>query len=380
MRIIIYIGKDGVGKTTVASMTAVKLAKQGLRTLIMSSDETNSLSYIFSSKIGSQPTQIDESLWALEYHKITDDNWNEIHNWLRRIMKWKRLYGVSTDEIAIIPGIKQLLFILEMKQYFNHYDVIILDSRLMNEVLRLLSYHELIEVWINKLFKSERYLLKVVRPLTKVVSIGFEVPNKKVILSGEVLMNEILDLQKILLNQKITSFRLVLDYDDFTISKARRNFTYLNMFGFHIDSIMVNKQLPSEVMTGYFSNWYQKQLINSKEILDSFNPLPIFHIPFMDKPIQGINNLEKIGCDILSEVDVYSILYEGKIQQINDKELKIIIPHYNSDCIQYIYNQQELTIQIESYSRIIFLPYILMKKTMDEAYFEDNILTIKFKD
>lgn len=383
MRLIIYTGKDGVGKTSVASLASVNSASLGLNTLLISTDTMHSLSHVFDFSIKNKPTQIKEKLWAVEVDSRNKD-WDNIHEWLRRIMKWEKLNGISTSEIPIFPGIKQLLALLEMKQYLSSelYDVVIVDCELMGEVLRLLSYPDLLEWWMKKLFRSDKYLLKMARPLSKILPFGFEIPNEQVMNSSEFLMNEVINLQKIVLNQEITSFRFVLTPDKMLIRETRRAFTYFNMLGFNIDSIIINKILPDELETGFFSKWYQSQFENIKEIESSFNPLPIYQIRLKDSEIQGINCLEKIAEEEFNNLDLSSVLYEGNIQNIfkeNGKYvLAISLPIFDCDKLQLSQEGESLTIQIGSYKRLLFLPRVLIGKSIEHSIYKNQQLHIQF--
>ncbi|QVK18455.1 ArsA family ATPase [Mycoplasmatota bacterium] len=385
MRLIFYTGKDGVGKTSVASIASVHLSSLKLKTLLISTDTNHSLSQVFGFPIYNKPTQVKENLWALEIDNKNKD-WDIIHNWLRRLMKWEKLKGIATDEIPIIPGINQILYLLEIKKYLssNLYDVIIVDCELMGEVLRLLSYPELLEWWIKKLFRNERYLLKMVRPLSKIVSFGFEVPNEQVMHSSEYLMKEFIDLQEIILNQSMTSFRIVLTPDKMGIYDARRAFTYLNMLGFNIDSIIINKILPKELETGFFSKWYKSQEQNIIEIQSSFNPLPIYQIKLMDCEIQGIKQLNQILNEVFNDTDLSHVLYKDDIQKIYKENGKYIlainIPGFDNDAFQISKNDEVLTIEVGSFERLVYLPRILRGRLIEQSFYKNQQLYIQFRN
>jgi len=299
MRLIIYNGRNSEGKTSVAALASIKFAEQGLKTLVVSTDTLNHLTQIFNCSESDEPTYIKANLSALDigYRMKPNPNWEMIHNWLRNMMQWKRLNGISTTEIPIIPGINQVLHLLSLKKYLfsNQYDVAILDCDFMMEVLRLLSYPELIEGWLNKLLESNNYLLKLVRPLTKVVSKGFEIPSDEVINCGKYLMGEVLELQNLLLDQNKTSFSFVVTPNKQGVSHIKRTYIQYKMLGFHVNTLVINKILPKVLETGFFSEWYQSQLKAIKEIENHFSTLSIYKIELLDTEIKGIQMLESMN-------------------------------------------------------------------------------------
>jgi len=183
MRIIIYTGKGGVGKTSVAAATAVRLAAKGSRTLIMSTDAAHSLSDSFDLSLGSEPVQIRERLWGQEVDSLreTEKHWGVVQNWLSGMMSWAKLNDLTTEEMLVFPGMEELFSLMEIKRHAasGKYDVIIVDCAPTGETLRLLSYPNLIHWWIEKVFPTERRLLKIIRPVAKIVTGGLELPDDK---------------------------------------------------------------------------------------------------------------------------------------------------------------------------------------------------------
>ena len=177
MRIIIYTGKGGVGKTSIAAATAIRLAEQGYRTLVMSTDAAHSLSDSLDVPLGNEPVKVSERLWGLEVDSLreTEKHWGAIQKWLSGMLGWAKLNDITTEEMLVFPGMEEMFSLLQIKYHATsgEYDVIIVDCAPTGETLRLLSYPDLIKWWMEKIFPTERRLLKLVRPVAKVVTGGF---------------------------------------------------------------------------------------------------------------------------------------------------------------------------------------------------------------
>ncbi len=384
MRIIFYTGNGGTGKSSMAALSSLKLAELGLRTLIMSKDNNHSLTNIFDMPIGNEPTKITNKLWGVEIdHILSYKYWDIILDWLRRVMKWEKLKRISLDEIPIIPGIKEIISLFEINKYIrdNQYDVIIIDSELMGEVLRLLSYPELIEYWGNRLFRKDRYLFKMVRPFANMVT-NFELPSDDVIQSGDYLLKQLLALQKVVLNQEITSFRIVMNPNNEDLLETRKLVTYMNMFGFNIDSIIINKIFTNEVEKGFYSNWFEEQFRSIKEIEESFYPLPIQKIFMHNEKIEGINVLRTFSAEIFNQIDLSQVLYKDKFVNILKEEdhytLVITMPNILRTHPHLKIDGDVLIIETESNNRKIYLPRILSERTVEGMKINKDKLLIRF--
>lgn len=299
MRVIIYTGKGGVGKTSVSAATAVKLAEQGYRTLILSTDAAHSLSDSFQVALGSEPVRISERLWGVEVDSLreTEKHWGAVRNWLSGLMSWANLDDITTEEMLVFPGMEELFSLMEIRRHATSgdYDAIIVDCAPTGETLRLLSYPNLLRWWLEKVFPYERRLLKVVRPVAKVVAGGLELPGDNVLDSLASLVRQLEKLQKIIIDPAMTSVRVVVNPEKMVIAEARRAFTYLNLYGFNTDAIIVNRVLPAEAGTGYWSTWRDIHLKYEEEIRNSFSPLPILRIPMMESEVYGLPMLKRIG-------------------------------------------------------------------------------------
>lgn len=388
MRIIIYTGKGGVGKTSVSAATAVQLAEQGYRTLILSTDAAHSLSDSFQVTLGSEPVQISERLWGVEVDSLreTEKHWGVVRQWLSGLMNWANLDDISTEEMLVFPGMEELFSLMEIRRYATSgdYDVIIVDCAPTGETLRLLSYPDLLRWWLEKVFPYERRLLKVVRPVAKVVAGGLELPDDNVLNSLASLVRQLEKLQKIIVDPAITSVRVVINPEKMVIAEARRAFTYLNLYGFNTDAIIVNRVLPEEAGTGYWATWRNIHLKYEEEIRHSFSPLPILRIPMMESEVYGLPMLKRIGEAAFANTDAAAVLYRGKVQEVRKEEdsyvLELVLPFVEKDQLQLSQKGDELTVQAGSYKRKVLLPRMLLGREITGARFSGQKLTIRFEN
>ncbi|HET7657034.1 MAG TPA: ArsA family ATPase [Bacillales bacterium] len=386
MRIIIYTGKGGVGKTSIAAATAVRLSDQGYRTLILSTDAAHSLSDSFDVQLTSKPVQIDDRLWGLEVDSLqeTEKHWGLVQKWLSGMMSWAKLNDLSTEEMLVFPGMEELFSLMEIKRHARSgdYDIIIVDCAPTGETLRLLSYPDLLNWWLEKIFPFERRLLKVVRPAAKVITGGFELPDDNVLTSVAQFVEELKELQKLIADSNVTSIRVVVNPEKMVIAEARRAFTYLNLSGFNTDAIIINRVLPDEAGNGYLSTWKAIHQKYEAEIQDSFSPLPIFKIPMMESEVYGLPMLKRIGEAAFSGIDAAGVLYHGKVQEVRKEEgqyiLELVLPFVRKDQLQLSQKGDELTVQADPFKRKVFLPRTLLGRSITSARFTDNRLLIHF--
>lgn len=384
-----YLYRERRGREkSVAAATAVKLAEQGYRTLILSTDAAHSLSDSFQVALGSEPVRISERLWGVEVDSLreTEKHWGAVRNWLSGLMSWANLNDITTEEMLVFPGMEELFSLLEIRRHATSgdYDAIIVDCAPTGETLRLLSYPNLLRWWLEKVFPYERRLLKVVRPVAKVVAGGLELPGDNVLDILASLVRQLEKLQKIIIDPAMTSVRVVVNPEKMVIAEARRAFTYLNLYGFNTDAIIVNRVLPAEAGTGYWSTWRDIHIKYEEEIRNSFSPLPILRIPMMESEVYGLPMLKRIGEAAFANTDAAAVLYRGKVQEIRKEEdgyvLELVLPFVQKDQLQLSQKGDELTVQAGPYKRKVLLPRTLLGREITGARFTEQKLTIRFEN
>ncbi len=385
MRIIIYTGKGGVGKTSIAAATAVKLARQGKRTLILSTDAAHSLADSLDVSIGPDPVQISENLWGQEVSSLreTERNWGAVQSYLTKMLDKAQLTDITTEEMLVFPGMEELFSLLQMKEHAQSgkYDVLVVDCAPTGETLRLLSYPNVLNWWLEKIFPNERKLIKLVRPVAKLVN-RIDLPSDEVLDSIEFLARGLEEMQRIVLDPEITSIRIVLNPEKMVLSESKRSFTYLNLFGFNTDAIIVNRVLPDEAGEGFFAHWRALQKQYEEEIVSNFQPLPILRAPMMPTEVIGLAALEELADIVYGTQDPSAILYRGRTEIIREDDegmlLELMIPFVNKEELDLVQTGDELTVNAGSYKRKVILPRPLMGRQVEGARYNENRLIIRF--
>ncbi|KQX69023.1 MULTISPECIES: ArsA family ATPase [unclassified Paenibacillus] len=385
MRIIIYTGKGGVGKTSIAAATAYQMAAEGKRTIVISTDAAHSLSDSLGIPLQHEPILIHERLWAQEIDSLkeTQRYWGSVRNWFSNFMQWANLDDIGSEELMVFPGFEELFSLLRIKEHAESglYDAIIVDCAPTGETLRLLSYPQLLRWWVRNIFPYERKILKLARPIMKVTK-GLELPSDDVMDSFSQVVDQLEKLQQVIADPEITSIRLVVNPEKMVISEARRAFTNLNLYGFHTDAVIVNKVLSEEASEGYFAQWKQIQNKYEEEIVQCFSPLPILKVPLMPLEVVGKEMLERVAAAAFHERECGAILHRGIIEEVKKTdtgyELRISLPFTEKKQLQLNQKGDELTLQVGSYRRIVALPRVLLGRQVEAARLADSILTIHF--
>lgn len=385
MRIIIYTGKGGVGKTSIAAATAVKMAKQGKRTLILSTDAAHSLADSLAVPIGPDPVQISDNLWGQEVNAIreTERNWGTVQGWITKLLDKAQLKDVTTEEMLVFPGMEELFSLLKIKEHAESglYDVLVVDCAPTGETLRLLSYPNVLNWWLEKIFPTERKLIKIVRPMAKIVK-DIDLPSDDVLDSIERLARGLEEMQRLVLDPEITSVRIVLNPEKMVLAEAKRSFTYLNLFGFNTDAIIVNRVLPDEAGKGFFAHWRDIQKKYEEEIVLNFQPLPILKAPMMQKEVIGLPILEELADIVYGEQVPSAMLYRGRTETIREEDgdmlLELSIPFVEKADLDLTQTGDELTVDAGAYKRKVILPRTLMGREVIGARYAKDRLIIRF--
>lgn len=385
-RIILYTGKGGVGKTTVAAATGLLAAKRGYRTLVVSTDAAHSLRDSFDLELGPEPKRIMPNLYAQEidvYYSL-EKYWGRLMEYMQSLFSWMKVDDVLSEEFSILPGMEEVSCFLWVYQHFQDgpYDVIIVDSAPTGETLRLLSLPDVARWWIVKVFPIERKVVKVIRPAMKVVT-DMPLPEDHTYDAVEDLFQKLDSIHRVFSDPGVSSIRLVLNLEKMVIKETQRAYTYLNLYGYPVDSVIVNRTMPKELDHPYFEEWKRSQRVYRDELEGLFSPLPVFEAPLFSKEILGMNSLEEFGRILFSGKDPTRILFEGKPYEIVKEggayHLLLKLPFVSKEDIRLSQVGDELTIQIENHRRNLFLPGFLARLSVEKANLQDGVLRITFE-
>jgi len=385
VRVILYTGKGGVGKTTVAAASALRSAELGYKTIILSTDSAHSLADSFDLVLGSEPQPIIPNLWGQEpeISHTLETRWGTIQKWMSALLAWRGMEKVVADEMAILPGMEELANLLYIVDYHRSgkYEVIIVDCAPTGQALRFLSFPEMMRWWMEKMFPIERKAASLARPLLKALT-DIPMPDDEVFASMESLFYELNEIKTLLGNQDVTSVRLVVNPEKMVIKEAQRTFTYLNLYGYLTDLIICNRVIPDKVADQYFSFWKESQSKYYGVIEECFAPLPISTIPLLDREVVGIPMLEVIADALYQEDDPTKLFFQGQVQDLQKEDthyiLTLSLPLIEKGDISLMQSGDELIIRVGNFKRNIILPHTLVGLAATKARFEGGKLRIQF--
>lgn len=385
MRIILYTGKGGVGKTSLAAATAVRSARLGKKTLVVSTDAAHSLGDSLDIKLSPEPLEIAENLWAQEIdstHEV-EKGWGKVQQYLTNLFTAKTVRDITTEELTVFPGMEELLSMLRILDYYrrNVFEVIIIDCAPTGETMALLSFPDLLRWWMEKLFPLKRKAVKLVKPVVEPI-VGLPLPTDDVMGEIQNIYYNLDEMRRILSDRETTSIRLVVNPEKMVIKETQRSFTYLNMYDYQVDAIMINRVIPEEVSDIYFRAWKDIQKKYLAQISDSFSPLPQYTAPLFEQEVIGLEMLEKMADTVFRQEDPTEMKYRKRIQQITkDKEgyvMSLYLPFTEKENISLNQKGDELIVKVGSVKRIISLPRTLLNCSVAGAKFEEDVLKVSF--
>ncbi|GAU76031.1 ArsA family ATPase [Fusibacter sp. 3D3] len=384
MRIILYTGKGGVGKTSIAAATAIKLADEGKRVMIMSTDQAHSLSDSFDIKLSSEKTEITAKLDALEIDVVAESEsaWGNLRAYVKEILTSKVESGIEAEELLVFPGLEELFALFKILDLYEKgdYDVLIVDCAPTGETLSLLKYPEMFGDMLEKLLPIKRKMLKVAGPIVQTVT-KVPMPKDNVFEDIERLMDKLERLQALMLNKEVVSIRIVTTPEKIVIKETKRNFTWLQLFDYNVDAILINKVYPKVALEGYFNQWVKLQEEGLVELEESFRDVPRFVLMLQKHELKTIPVLKAVST-LYGEVDPALVLVTHKTFNITQKEdrhiMEIYLPFAEKSEMDLGQNNGEIQIAIKNEKRCFALPDMIKGKQIESAKFENGILTIAF--
>lgn len=385
MRILLYTGKGGVGKTTTAAATALRAAGGGYRTIVLSTDAAHSLADSFDLPLGPEPTPVARNLWGQEvdiYHEV-GNHWGTIQKYLEALLSWRGIDSLVAEELTVPPGMSELASLLQLVRLYDsgEYDVIILDCAPTAETLELLTFPEIARWWMEKIFPIHRRLVKVARPVVKPL-VGMPLPGDEVYDSVANLFRQLDRMQKLLTDPSLTSVRLVVNAEKMVVKEAMRTHTYLSLYGYPVDLVVCNRIIPESVTDSYFDTWKASQAKYMKMVEEGFAPTPIRYLPLMSQEIVGIGLLEELGEKLFGTEDPAAVYHWGRtytFEKVGDGyQLLLPLPFASKSDVDLKQLGDELIVQVGNQKRNLVLPRALMGMRTRSAKLEGGTLSIRF--
>jgi arsenite-transporting ATPase len=383
-RTILYTGKGGVGKTSVAACTARRCAAAGARTLVISTDPAHSLSESLGVKLGGEPVSIDDRLWGQEVkaQEEMERHWSGVQDWLGELLVERGVDRISAQELTVPPGMDELFSLLRLQAHHQsgQWDTIVVDCAPTGETLRLLSFPDVARWWIEKVFPFERQILAAARPIARSL-LDIPLPSQAVFADIQRLSQNLIAMNEILRDHRHCTVRLVMNPDKMVIGEAMRTFTYLNLYGYLTDAVIVNRLFPPGV-GDYFADWRRLQEEHLERVNSAFSPVPVLCAPYFEQEVVGAEMLDRLADALFSAHDPADVLHTALIQELTVSEtgarLRLALPFASKGEISLKKIGPELIVGVDGQRRTIMLPPALADLRPTTATFEDGALEVRF--
>lgn len=385
MRIILYTGKGGVGKTSVAAATACKIAGNGQKVMIMSTDQAHSLGDSLDHPLGNEPVMIRHNLYGMEIDTVMESEkaWGGLKDYIKKLLTSKTGESIEAEELLVFPGFEELFSLFKIMEIYEkgEYDALIVDCAPTGETMSLLRFPEMIEVWISRVLPLKRKALKVAGPL---VERTLKIPMLEDNIFDEVesLCKKLENLRELMSNKDIVSIRIVTTPEKIVVKESKRNFSYLHLYDYNVDAVIVNKIYPKASLDGYFNQWIANQENSMQDITESFTGIPILSMEFMKNELRTVERLEQAARMIYGEINPMEVLFRDTIFTVDKVEgtywLRIVLPFVDKKDLELVQKGEELSLSIKNQHRNFILPSKIKDKQVTGAKYEDGKLNISF--
>ncbi|MPZ51823.1 MAG: AAA family ATPase [Acidimicrobiia bacterium] len=383
MRIVLVTGKGGVGKTTVAAATALACADLGIRTLISSTDPAHSLADAFDVPLGDDPVEVAPQLHGqqIDTNEQMERSWGTIRDQLKDVFDWGGVDSLTAEEFLVFPGMDELFALLEVNRMARSgdYDAVIVDCAPTAETLRLLSLPEVLSWYFDRVFPTERKIMRAARPVLNRFT-DLPVPEERMFDAAQDLFGGIEEMRELLGNTSISSARLVINPEKMVIDEARRTYTYLHLFGYGVDGVIVNRIYPDEVDGAYFARWREIQTAHLATIDEAFSDVTRLRLRLFDREMVGVPLLRVMAEELYGDVHPLDDLVASDPFRLNsqgeDVVLSMDVPFVGKEEVDVVRHGDELYLSIGSYRRSLVLPDSLRQRDVSRAHLDGGHLSV----
>jgi arsenite-transporting ATPase len=384
MRVLLYTGKGGVGKTTLALATALGAARHGHRVCVLSTDPAHSLGDALGVPIGPHPRRIAENVFAREIRAQAelDGAWRAVQAWLRELLRDEADTFVA-EELLAFPGIEELVALRAVREVeeTGDFDVCVVDCAPTGSTMRMLRFPDALRIFMEHFFEFERKGARLLRPLMRGFDAGRLLPKEEFFDSFERLYEEIDDVRRVLLDGERTSARLVVNPARIVVDETRRSFAYLSLYGIATDAVLVNRIMPASAGHGYFSRWVEREREEMAAIERSF-PVPILRVSLRPQEVIGTTALEALALDLFGEQDPAARFATGRpirIRRVGDRtRMEIELPGVTKEEIDVVAKGADLHLRVRDGRRSISLPETLAGRPIEKLRLRGGVLEIFF--
>lgn len=385
VRILLFTGKGGVGKTTVAAATAVRAAEAGRRTLVLSTDPAHSLADAFAVDLGDDPVEVAPRLAGqqLDARIRLEESWGDIRTYLSAVLDWAGADSLEAEELAVIPGLDEVFALSDLKAHADsgQWDLLVVDCAPTAETIRLLSLPDVLARYMDRVFPAQRALTRAARPVLRRIT-DMPVAGDSVFGATQRFYDRLDGVRELLTDPAVTSARIVVNPERMVVAEARRTFTYLSLFGYHVDAVIANRLLPDAVSDPWFDVWKRVHKEQLATIEESFDPVPVLTAPLMaDEPV-GPALLAGLAAAVYGEGVGDERLHEGDAMGIEDRGgamvLTLSLPGADRSEVELARSNGDLLVTVGPYRRSVALPDSLHRREVSSARLRDGRLEIEF--
>lgn len=386
-RTIFYTGKGGVGKTSVATATALRCSAAGLRTIVVSTDPAHSLSDSLERPIGPEPVEVAPLLWAqeIEARREMERNWARVQRWIGDALAEQGVAEIAAEELTVPPGADELFSLLEVKRHHDagRYEAIVVDCAPTGETLRLLSFPEVARWWLEKVVPREGLLVGAARPLARSL-LDVELPGDDVLGEVHALVSNLVSMNALLRDRERTSVRLVMSPERMVVAEAKRTFTYLNLYGYLTDAVVVNRVFPAEAGDGYFGAWRERQQRELAAVREGFLPIPVLTARLFAEEVVGERMLGRLGDELFDGLDAGALLHTEPRDEFATSDgratVRIRVPFAERESLSLHRSGAELIVSTGRERRTMILPPALAGREVAGAELVRGTLEVSFAD
>ncbi|MHB8452501.1 MAG: ArsA family ATPase [Mycobacteriales bacterium] len=385
MRVLLFTGKGGVGKTTAAAATAARAAATGHKTLLVSTDAAHSLAEVLSVPLGPEPVEVDTGLAAqqVDTQRAFERSWREIQAWLVALLDAGGVDPVRAEELTVLPGAEEVLALLEVHRQVGagRYDLVVVDCAPTAETLRLLALPEALRWWIDKVLPVEWRVVRSLRPVLSRVS-QLPVPGDRVFEAVSRLTAQLGEVGQLLTDPAITAVRLVLTPEEVVVAEARRSFTTLSLYGYRVDGVVANRVFSGGSSDPWLARWAAAQAGVLAGVKEGFAPLPVWQLPYQEAEPVGLAELARLGGALYGGLDpVGDGGLDGplSVERTTDGfALSLALPFATKGEVSLTRSGDELVVTVGSYRRVLALPSALRRCDVAGARLADSRLVVRF--
>jgi arsenite/tail-anchored protein-transporting ATPase len=387
MRILMFTGKGGVGKSTVAAATAALAARRGLRTLVMSTDAAHSLADAYDARVpNGRPTEIATGLFVqqVDAQARFEESWADIQRYLLSVLEVVGVDPVAAEELTVIPGAEEVLALLELREEARSgaWDVIVIDCAPTAETLRLLALPEALGWYMQRMLPMQRRLTRALKPvLTKAA--GVPMPADTVFDAIERLHAELGEVRALLAGPE-ASVRLVLTPERVVTAEARRSFTTLSLYGYRVDGVVANRVFPAEGADDWRAGWVLAQDEVLAEADASFPGMPVWRSVYRPREPVGVPALVALAEEVYAGDDPLAVPAGGgpfRVTRTTEGAIAhLALPGAERDQVHLGRNGDDLVVTVGSYRRLLTLPAGLARLQVAGARVEQGELQVRFRE